>query len=151
LADEDSARKLADYLLTLKIETRLEQQSDGWILWVCDEDHVAEARQVFGDFIHNQKDDRFASAGRVARELRLRELQDDEDYRQRLTDFRKQMSERSPPQPRYFTAILVVSAVIISVTTNFGKVNEGYMQLLPLSTEQGPYLSQIARGEIWRL
>src|SRR5258707_4500088 len=86
LPDGDAARRLADYLLTLKIETRLDQQPEGWIVWVCDEDRVPQAREEFAEFARNPTDARFARASRTAHELRLREIEEDEDYRQRLTE-----------------------------------------------------------------
>jgi GlpG protein len=150
LPDGDAARRLADYLLTLKIETRLEQQPDGWIIWVCDEDRVAQARQEFAEFTRNPQDARFSRAARTAHELRLRELEEEEDYRQRLTEFRKQMTE--PAQhPRTVTAFLLAAAVVVTLYTNFGQMKDGYVQLLPISSEPGPYLTQIAHGEVWRL
>jgi GlpG protein len=150
LPDSEAARKLTDYLLTLKIETRLEEQPDGWIVWVCDEDRVAQARQEFDQFIHNPQDARFASAARTARDLRLREMEEEEEYQQRLTDFRKQMTE--PAQhPRTVTAVLLAVAAVVTFSTNFGQTKDGYLQLLLISSESGSYLTQIVHGEIWRL
>ena len=72
LPDGDAARRLADYLLTLKIDTHLDQQPEGWIVWVRDEDRVAQARQEFAEFQRNPADTRFAGAARAAHEMRLR-------------------------------------------------------------------------------
>src|ERR1700689_2201221 len=91
LTDGAIARRLADYLLTLKIETRLEQQPEGWLVWVCDEDRVPQAREALAEFQRNPSEARFTGAARAAHELRLRELEEDEDYRQRLTQFRERM------------------------------------------------------------
>src|SRR5581483_6900626 len=93
LPDGDAARRLADYLLTLQIETRLDEQPGGWVVWVCDEDRVPQARQEFAAFAHNPADPRFAGAARAAQELRLREIEEDEDYQQRITEFRERMTE----------------------------------------------------------
>src|SRR5271155_160406 len=73
LPDGDTARRLADYLLTLQIETRLDQQPEGWIVWVCDEDRVPQARQQLAEFLNNPADTRFAGAAKAAQQLRLRE------------------------------------------------------------------------------
>src|SRR4051812_12525664 len=94
LPSGDAARKLADYLLTLKIDTRLEEQPDGWVVWVCDEDRVPQARQEFTNFQDNPRDERFQGAGRVAQQLRRQEIAADEDYHRQLSEFRERMSEQ---------------------------------------------------------
>ena len=149
LADGEAARRLADYLLTLKIETRLDQQPDGWIVWVCDEDRVPQAREEFAAFTRDPGDTRFAGAARSAHELRLRELEEDEDYHQRLTEFRERMSERPTQQP-YATIVLVVTAGVLTLLTNFGDpLDSPTLRYLWIAT--GAQLTEIAHGQVWRL
>jgi GlpG protein len=151
LTDGAAARRLADYLLTLKIETRLEQQPDGWLVWVCDEDRVPKAREALAEFQSNPTDSRFAGAAKAAQELRLRELAEDEDYRERLTEFRERMTEPKV-NPRFASALLVVTAVIVSFLTHFGEPKEGpYVRYLWIASIADGQLTQIAHGEVWRL
>ena len=56
---DDAARKFADYLLTLKIDTRLESEPAGVAVWVLDEDRVPQARQELQEFTHNPSDARY--------------------------------------------------------------------------------------------
>jgi GlpG protein len=150
LADGDAARTLADYLLTLRIETRLEQQPEGWIVWVCDEDRVPEARHQFAEFQRDPADPRFGRAARAGHEIRLREIEAEEDYRQRLAEFREQMTERPPPNhQRVVTFSLLIAAVAVTLLTNFGQRDE-YASYFWISSKE-PQLTQIARGEVWRL
>jgi len=151
LPDGDAARRLADYLLTLKIETRLDQQPEGWIVWVCDEDRVTQARQEFAEFERNPADARFARAARTGQEIRLREIEEDEDYQQRVTEFRERMTE-APTNPRYATVLVIVTAVFVSWMTNFGQPPEsGTLQYLWIAPKGETQLTQIAHGELWRL
>ena len=151
LPDGDAARRLADYLLTLKIETRLDQQPEGWIVWVCDEDRVPQARAEFAEFERNPADARFAQAARTAQELRLREIEEDEDYQQRITEFRERMTEVGAPNRPYITVLLIATAALVSFTTNFAQPPEGgYLHYLWISSTSNQ-LTQIAHGEIWRL
>src|SRR5579883_3460077 len=83
LPDEPSARALADYLLTQKIETKLERQSGGWEIWVCDEDHVARAREELAAFTANPADQRFVEARTAAEGIRRTAVHADEAYRRR--------------------------------------------------------------------
>jgi GlpG protein len=151
LADGDAARRLADYLLTLNIQTRLDQQPEGWLVWVCDEDRVPQAREEFAHFEHNPADARFAGAVSTAREIRLREVEEDEDYNQRQTEFRERMTEPTLG-PRFATVLLIVTAVVVSWITNFGQQPESsYLQYLWIASNPSSQLWQIAHGEVWRL
>jgi GlpG protein len=151
LADGDDARTLADYLLTLKIETRLEEQPEGWLVWVCDEDRVSQARAEFAEFQRDPHDPRFGSAARAAQEIRLREITEEDDYRRRLAEFREQMTER-PPRPRYVTAALLAGAVFVTLLTHFGEKTNQYVPFFWIdSNERATHLTQVWHGEIWRL
>ena len=61
LPDAFQARSLADYLLTLRIETQLIQEPTGWAIWVCDEDRVAQARAEFDTFQETPTDGRYVA------------------------------------------------------------------------------------------
>jgi GlpG protein len=150
LADSDAARTLADYLLTLHIETRLEEQPEGWVVWACDEDRVAQARQEFAEFTRDPKDPRFGRAARAGHEIRLREIEEDEDYRERLAEFREQMTEKPPPpgNQRAVTFGLLVAAVAVTLLTNFGEREDVASHFWIAKDSR---LTQIARGEVWRL
>ena len=150
LADADAARTLADYLLTLRIETRLEEQPEGWVVWVCDEDRVPQARQEFAEFTREPRDPRFRRAARAGHEIRLREIEEDEDYRERLAEFREQMAEKPPPaNQRVVTFVLLASAVAVSLLTKFGD-REEYAAYFRISSRE-PGLAEVARGQVWRL
>src|SRR4051794_17571051 len=62
LSDEGQAVVLAEYLLALRIETRLEHQPNGWAVWVCDEARVAQGRQELDAFLRTPYDPRYAAA-----------------------------------------------------------------------------------------
>ena len=61
LPDGD-ARTLADYLLTLKIPTRLLPEGTAWEVWVCDEDQVPQARTELAEFLKSPTEARYAGA-----------------------------------------------------------------------------------------
>src|SRR5262245_57041889 len=59
LPDAKSAQRLGDHLQSLSIETRLEQVSEGTVLWVLDEDKMPKAREELLAFQQNPADERF--------------------------------------------------------------------------------------------
>lgn len=155
LSDLSAARKLADYLLTQRIETKLEQQADGWEIWVCDEDRVAQAKEELTAFTANPEDPRFANASRVAGELRRAEAKAEETYRRRQVVFNERFRSAIPGrQP--MTVLLIAACIIVAVFTDLGGSNSELKQQLfiaPFQAGSGytPGLRPIAAGQVWRL
>jgi GlpG protein len=156
IASSDTAQTLADYLLTLHIDTKLEQQPEGWVVWVCDEDHLARARQELDEFTRNPVDPRYHSAPRVAENLRQRKLQEEEVYRRRQERFNQRMS--GPIASERWTVVLIVVCVLLSLLSDGGNSTSPIVQTLSIS----PYriiedrivylgLHPILHGQIWRL
>jgi GlpG protein len=153
LPDEDQAQALADYLLTLRIETRLDQQGDGWEVWVRDEDRVDQARQELTAFQANPTDTRYAAAYRTAQALRREEDRQEKAYRKRQIDLRVKLTQ--PQGGSYRLAVfLAVLSIAVTVYTNFGQ-NEAFRYFtITASPKGGPAFTlaqDLAAGQVWRL
>jgi GlpG protein len=156
LPDAEAAHKVADYLLTLQIETRLEQDGGGWALWVCDEDRVPQARQELEEFTRNPHDPRYAGARRTARTLREKESREEAAYRRRqvfLRDgFQAPASRRLP-----LTLALLLASVAVALATRLGDVHTSLFQALAIAPFLGENgvgwngLEQVRHGQVWRL
>jgi GlpG protein len=173
LPDAETARKLADYLATLAIETRLDAEGDGWAVWACDEDRVPQAKQVFAEFAADPKNARFRAPAR--RVVPLPEAPEEPRAAPRPAgpDPLEQPAPARPP----LTLALIFACVLVAVLTSFGgsgllgerpdrEETPGWLiQLLSISSydivrrdgqtwvewhEYGD-LGQVKRGEVWRL
>jgi GlpG protein len=164
LASADAARTLADYLLTLQIETRLEQQPDGVALWVCDEDQLPRARLEWEAFAHNPSDARFQSAASTADALRRQKLQEEKDYEKRQKRFYSRMGAANRAGP-WTLALIIASAIVLLLkdATSFGPSLVQTLSIAPtdyvlVATDRelrweprSPGLEPILHGQIWRL
>jgi GlpG protein len=156
LPSADKARTLADHLLTLKIDTRLEQQPDGWAVWVCDEDHLPRARQELEEFTRNPSDPRYAAAPQVADSLRQRKRREEHDYQRRQERFHRRMS--GPVSAQRWTVGLIVVCVLVSLLSNGGH-DRKIVEALSISPYRfvaenriaWPELQPIVEGQVWRL
>jgi GlpG protein len=151
------AQSLADYLLTLKIQTRLIQEPEGWAVWVCDEDRMPQAREEFAQFQQNPQDARFRVAAREADDLRREERRTEEEYQRRDSRFRRRMYNQ---QHWVVTLSLIVASVVVFLLFSMrGEVANRVAQSLLISSyvqvdeHQNPRadLSEIASGQVWRL
>jgi GlpG protein len=155
LPSADDARALADYLLTLKIDTQLEKQPEGWAIWVRDEDHLPRARQELDAFTRNPSDPRYRNIAHAADLLRQRKQQEDAAYFRRQARFQRRMSGSIASQR--WTVALIVVCVLVSLISQGGHDRKIVSALsispyrLGANTIEWPGLTPIAQGEIWRL
>jgi GlpG protein len=170
LPSADAARALADYLLTLRIDTKLEQQSDGWALWVRDEDQVPRARQELEEFNRNPHDPRYTASSREAEALRRQKASEEKAYHRRQDRFNRRMSNAAASGP--WTIALIVASVLLTVLSDSGgpelsqalSIAPYRMVPVPINPSvsapgeaafkwepQSPGLKPILHGEIWRL
>jgi GlpG protein len=160
---DEAARRLADYLLTLKIETRLQPEEGGTGLWVCDEDRVPQARQELEAFQRNPSDPRYGEASAAADQLRRQEERTERDYRRRQQRASEQMARAVAGGTRLLTVGLLVLAVLVTTVTKFGKRDivltqellitnpRSLADYLPLLELNWPPLPEVASGQVWRL
>jgi GlpG protein len=159
LPAEDQARAFADYLLTLRIETRLDPEPGGWAVWVCDEDRVAQARAELEQFTRNPTDPRYTRAGRQAEALRRQEDQAERAYARRHVEMRDRFNDQASLWRRPWTTALIGACVVVTLLTGFGKDKDSAVyQALAISsfrseggTVYWPRLEQVRHGEVWRL
>jgi GlpG protein len=158
LPDADQARALADYLLTRRIQSKLEPETEGWAVWICDEDQVPQAREELATFLSNPADPRYVRAADLAREVRRREERQEEQYRRRQVDLARKM-DRAGLESRRWTINLIAACLLIWLVSLFKGGAEGpIMQPLFISSfeREGafitwPSLEEIREGQVWRL
>jgi len=155
LPDGNQAQSLADFLLTLHINTRLDHEAEGWALWVCDEDKVAQAHQELDAFLRAPTDPRYTVAHRTATVLRQEEDRQEEEYRQRQADLREKMTNPAHGGRRVTTA-LIFASILVAVVTQFGEKPEmnRYFTITNYDPKNLTTLTlpqQLATGEVWRL
>jgi len=177
LPNPEAARTLADYLLTLRIDTHLEPLPEGWAVWVRDEDRMPQAKQELAEFTSNPTDKRFAAARQAAETVRRRQQKQDEEDAARPAPARP--APGAPPRPGPWTFGLMATCVLVFVfhtghliTHNGGFGSPDAVSILlwghvkgmaePTSPVQQAFsiasfragpddLDQIEHGQVWRL
>jgi GlpG protein len=159
LPAEDQARAFADYLLTLRIETRLGPEPGGWAVWVCDEDRLAQARAELEQFTRDPSDPRYARAASEAEALRRREDQAERAYARRQVALRDRFRDEASLWRRPWTTALMAACVVVTLLAGFGKDKDSAVyQALTISSFRSaggmiywPWLEQVRHGQVWRL
>jgi GlpG protein len=155
LPDRDQARRLADYLLTLGIDTQVQADAAGLAVWVRDEDRVEQARQELEAFRRAPDHPRYQEAARRAEALRREEEARDREYERQAAAARARMG---PPGPRRWPATIILIGLCMAVTlaSNFGQ-NLAVLRWVAITSweEDGrlvPDLRQVwGERQYWRL
>lgn len=170
LPDRGQALQFVDFLFTQGISAELEEDPQaGSVLWVRDEDRVAEAGQWLREFQASPQDARFQVASQANR-LRKQQV----EQRQRASAQTRTMSERWGnsasilARPTPITIGLVLICVALSLATDFAR---GMLEAGPRDSALAVKLSRILvfvdpevfvqrgedplasvrRGELWRV
>jgi GlpG protein len=162
LPNEETARTFADYLLTLKIDTHLAEESGGVAVWVRDEDKVERARQELAEFTRNPSDPRYSKATGIADALRREEARAEKAYARRQRNLEDRMAHLGQGGKIPLTILLFAMSVVITLATNFGTMDSSTLRravaIAPYSIDEngrarwdGMGLRDIKAGEFWRL
>ncbi len=157
ITEEQNARALADYLLTLDIATKVVTNRDGRFgVWVQNEDRLGQAREVLDEFVRDPNEARFQSATRTAKEIRKRAEEVEAQFRKRSVDLRERWEgpiyRRAP-----WTFGLIVVSVGVFVAEKFypGQILFWLLFSLRGITAEGFVrdlgFANILQGEVWRL
>jgi GlpG protein len=157
LPNADEARLFADHLLTLKIETRIDQEPNGWAIWICDEDRLAQARKELDEFTRNPADPRYRHAARAAEVLREQDRREEEEAARQHVNLAEHW-DRPLWLQRPLTFTLITTSVLVAIFSSLGDTSEASVQSLLIASfrREGAWilwdgLAQIEQGQVWRL
>ncbi len=156
-SQQHDAQRLADYLLTQGISTKLEAGTPQSSVWVRDEAQLAMAKDICADFQSNPRDPRYDEAIATATLLRREEAQRDAEARRKIIDGRTLWTGPGAG-PTRVTWTLIAASVVVALLTSFGDLAHSTLLyellIVPPPTPLVPRPSladEFRQGELWRL
>jgi GlpG protein len=147
----------ADYLLGLGIKTRVDDQPEGWLLWIYNEDHFARARDELQTYVSAPDSPQYRDAEQAAQAVRRKQEQIDRQFRKndrRVADLWAYPGFRRRPLTMALVAICVVVFFLQNSGSGFSLERRLYFANYHTDL-QGQHLDNgvedIRHGEIWRL
>ncbi len=153
-----------DHLLALGMKARFDEQPDGWLVWIYNEDQLAGARAELEAYILQPEDPRFGAGARAAEEVRRREAKLDKEYRKNfreVTDLWSGLRLRRRPLTMALVIVSIVVFLLQQTSLSWGgqEVRNFVVGTLMFTTAhldpQRGWLSDglepILAGEVWRL
>jgi GlpG protein len=153
LPTEAGAARFSDFLFAEDIEHQIEADSDGWAVWIHAEEHLDPARALLDRFRHNPEDPAVEKRIRQARQARKRE----QTRAEKREAAEKRLLDRATllrGQWDYRPGRLTIALMALSLAATIGIHLEGGRELqrwLLISGRHGGFLTEVLRGEVWRL
>ena len=154
LPDEKHAHAFGDFLVAGGIRNELERDADGsWMVWIEDEDHLANARAALERFRANPEAPEFRGASASAAKVRTEEAEGLAAYRKRIRTRRSLFQSFGRQGVGILTYALIFACLVVAYFSNVGKNGEFLtnwfisLQSLPGSK----FLPEVFSGEVWRL
>ncbi len=152
------SKVFADYLLTLGINSRVDERPEGWLLWIYNEDHVGRASQELEGYRTHPDDPRYRQAVAAAAAIRRREQDREKEFRKnnrQVSDLWAYPGLGRRPLTMILIAICIVVFFMQQSRNNFARVEStlGFSTIY-LDREgglRGSGLREIYAGQVWRL
>ena len=152
LPEETAARTFGDFLFVQGIDNQVDHEpSDGWGIWIKDEDTLAKAGDLLKEFQQNPSDPRFVAQRQSAASLRAQKEKSESAYRRKMHSrhdlFRSMAAYGIGP----LSLALILISVVVFFLSSFGR-DWGQVSYLLISTPFATApLQEVLHGQIWRL
>jgi GlpG protein len=148
----------ADYLLTLGMKSRVDEQPDGWSLWIYNEDHLERARDELRGYLSRPEDPCYRDAVEAAKAIRRQEQQLNQQFRKNYQEV-SELWAYPGLRRRPLTFALVAICLFVFLLEESPRVGSPVIQGMSFSTtyvdpegrKHGSGLQDILHGEVWRL
>jgi GlpG protein len=147
VSEASAARTFADYLSTLEIESRLDHQSQGWALWVFDEDRIPQAKAELEQFLRTPEDPRFTRRGPIAARPAVPSPAVVDEERDETVQPQLDLSIRKG----LVTLLIGVACLAVFLGSNLGSPASPLIQALQIAPDGDTTLEHVRHGELWRL
>ena len=149
LSKRDQAERFADFLRAGGIRCSIDTVTDGFRVWVQEDDDVASAKEEMPRFLAEPDHERYRNASRIVKAQMIEEQLRREEAQANTVDlaerWRRSGSEESP----ITFGLIAVSIMVVVMTGLQPKHNDPFVSQLWFSTD-GTF-RQILSGEVWRL
>ena len=153
LPDEKQARVFGDHLVANRIRNEIEEEGGVWVIWIKDEEQVADAKARLERFRANSAAPEFRSARAQAAETRAVEAQDMADYRRRVRTRRSIFPKFGGHGVGPLTFGLILLCVAFAIYSKLGSDRDVVRRfvLTDPANANGTFLPEVRAGEYWRL
>ena len=151
IPDAAQAAVFGDYLTSIGVANDIEQGSNGFGVWVHDDDQVEQARKELTVYLADPAAERYRSATAQAQRVRKEWENKAERRRRNFIDVRTKWSGLAGGKPVVLTIVLIAACAAVALLTQFGSAHEEIQEKLFIASDAKLGLREILHGQVWRL
>jgi len=162
LENQDQAERLTAFLITQGIPAHLDQEDASWAIWVRDEDHLDEAKDVLEQFARNPDDSRYQGARREASAILNGESKRREEARKNVIQMHGRWNRSASRRSPLVVAVILLCVVVFLLSgLNANPASSVAMRTLSFCDTMQPTdwnedrladrLVDIRAGQVWRI
>lgn len=158
LPSEASASLLSDYLYVQGILNQIDQEADGWGIWIHSEDELTRAKEILEAYRASPDDPKYRKQAARAEARRAQQASEEQVAAERVLDRTQVFRSSLPYGVGALTAVLILLSVAVHLLKELGYegniLRELYMTEIREVGDHYRFSSQlpeIRRGEFWRL
>jgi GlpG protein len=156
IEDAEHAHRFGDYLLVNGIENTIEEESDGWAVWVHSEDEIDDASGSLEAFRKSPEAPAFRDVGSEANARRRSLEREEREARERMIEGSQLWPEPVRGQTPPLTLLLIAISILVTAWYHLGP-DRSPLRVLFISsyvaTRGGWWhgLVEVSQGQVWRL
>jgi len=148
LKNEASAKTFSGYLVSKDIRNLVEQDAEGWAVWIHSEDQLEEGQLALAAYVQNPNDQKYHDAFKAAETLEREQRREGAKAAKRIHG-RDRIWARSKFAP--LTLCLIGISVVVTLPILLDS-SYRYMSWLAISHYVGAgFLPEVRSGQVWRL
>lgn len=154
--EERLAACFVDYLKTMHIAANAEQDGDGWIIWVKDENHIDSAKSELAEFVANPGAEQYRDVSRRANEIRAEEInkkiQVTKNFQKVGSNWNTALSKRAPVV--MYLIIACIAAAVLGGGFGTNSIVDKYLKFADMTYAREAFANpfrDILTGQVWRL
>lgn len=164
VSNQQHADRFVDYLLSIGVQSQIEEEDGQWAVWIRDEDQVPISRASLDEFQDNPDADKYLAAIAEASKRRAEERRRRAEASKNTFDVRRHVWKQPATRRMPVTVSVLLLCVAIGILTQLGAVGrEAALQersvgasvygLLTFRapTTGGDAWASIRDGQVWRL
>lgn len=149
IEDPRQVEQFAAYLITLGIACSVDTSEKGFVIWIHNEDRLAEARDELARYRAEPNHDRYRDAIPQAAAVIREKHQQADEIRSRTVDVRERWNQPAVNQAPATFGLMALMIVVAVLTGLNPREHQEFLLRMLFSTDGT--MNQIWAGQVWRL
>ena len=147
IKDEAEAKRFGDFLYANEIHCDVDEDEDGWTIWIHDDDKIAKAESELAEFLKTPGHPRYTQASARAEKIRQDEAKEEERATRRQVDVRTEVFGGVQATPYLSYCLIGICLMVQLLQMTDRNVDFLRMSTIDITTEAKASMNQAQETE----